>query len=76
MRAEQDQGALDDFSVAIDLKEDFAQAYHERAGIRKRRGDLQGAHFDYQTAIAYQPLFPLAGTSASTRICTRAESCR
>jgi Tfp pilus assembly protein PilF len=55
-----DELALADFSSAIDLKEDFALAYHERAGLKKKKGDLQGAHFDYQTAIACQPRFPLA----------------
>ena len=39
---------------------DFALAYHERAGVKRRIGDLQGSHFDYKTAIEYQPPFPLA----------------
>ena len=39
-----DARALNDFNKAIELKADFALAYHERAGIKKRMGDLQGAH--------------------------------
>ena len=52
--------AMNDLNMAIEEKVDFALAYHERAGVKRRTGDLQGAHFDYQTAIDYQPQFPLA----------------
>jgi tetratricopeptide (TPR) repeat protein len=52
--------ALNDLNQALELKRDFALAYHERAGIKRMAGDLQGAHFDYQTALEYQPDFPLA----------------
>lgn len=55
-----DDLAMDDLTLAIQLKEDFALAYHERAGIKRRLGDYQGAHFDYQQAIAYDPAFALA----------------
>jgi tetratricopeptide (TPR) repeat protein len=52
--------AMDDLDRAIELKEDFALAFHERAGIKRRRGDYQGSHFDYQQAISYNPDFALA----------------
>jgi tetratricopeptide (TPR) repeat protein len=52
--------AMHDLSRAVEMKEDFALAYHERAGIKRITGDLQGAHYDYQTALEYQPFFPLA----------------
>lgn len=52
--------ALNDLNTAIEIREDFALAYHERAGIKRAAGDLQGSHFDYQTALEYQPRFPLA----------------
>lgn len=55
-----DAMAMDDLERAIELKEDFALAYHERAGIKRRVGDYQGSHFDYQQAIAYDPGFALA----------------
>lgn len=55
-----DDLAMDDLVHAIELKEDFALAYHERAGIKRRRGDYKGAHFDYQQAIACDPDFALA----------------
>ncbi len=55
-----DDLAMDDFVRAIELKSDFALAYHERAGIKRRGGDLQGSHFDYQQAITFDPSFALA----------------
>ncbi|MFO7668834.1 MAG: tetratricopeptide repeat protein [Bacteroidales bacterium] len=55
-----DGKAINDMSQAIVLKSDFALAYHERAGIKRRMGDLQGAHFDYRTATEYDPGFALA----------------
>jgi tetratricopeptide (TPR) repeat protein len=58
-----DAMALDDLDRAIELQEDFALAYHERAGIKRRRGDFQGSHFDYQQAISHDPGFALAYTN-------------
>lgn len=55
-----DGKALNDMSDAIELKTDFSLAYHERAGIKRRMGDLQGAHFDYRTSLEYDPDFALA----------------
>jgi tetratricopeptide (TPR) repeat protein len=63
IRDGRDDLAMDDLVRAIELKEDFALAYHERAGIKRRRGDFQGAHFDYQQAIASDPDFALAYNS-------------
>jgi len=60
MRDGFDGRALNDFNQAIELKPDFALAYHERAGIKRIMGDLQGAHFDYRNAIEYDPGFVLA----------------
>lgn len=57
---EQPDAALKDFNTAISLKPDFALAYHDRAGIKRERGDLQGALFDYKTATDYDPEFALA----------------
>jgi tetratricopeptide (TPR) repeat protein len=36
------ESALEDFNKAIGLREDFALAYHERAGVKRKLGDLQG----------------------------------
>lgn len=55
-----DEMALNDMDQAIALKSDFSLAYHERAGLKRRMGDLQGAHFDYRNAIEYDPDFVLA----------------
>ena len=60
IRAGMDQAALEDLNSAIGLREDFALAFHERAGVKRRLGDLQGAHFDYQQALGFQPDFALA----------------
>ena len=60
IRAGMDEAALDDFNSAIGLRGDFALAYHERAGVKRRLGDLQGSHFDYQQAVSFQPDFALA----------------
>jgi len=55
-----DEMAMDDLVRAIELKKDFALAYHERAGIKRRNGDFQGSHFDYQQAITINSGFALA----------------
>lgn len=60
IRDGRDDLAKDDLVRAIELKQDFALAYHERAGIKRREGDYQGSHFDYQQAIASDPGFALA----------------
>jgi tetratricopeptide (TPR) repeat protein len=60
IRDGRDDLALDDLTRALELKGDFALAFHERAGIKRRGGDFQGAHFDYQQAIACDPDFALA----------------
>lgn len=60
IRDGRDELAMEDLIRAIELKEDFALAFHERAGIKRRGGDYQGAQFDYQQAIASDPDFALA----------------
>jgi tetratricopeptide (TPR) repeat protein len=60
IRDGRDDLAMDDLVRATELKQDFALAYHERAGIKRRAGDYKGAHFDYQQAIASDPQFALA----------------
>ena len=55
-----DEMAMEDLIRAIEMKEDFALAYHERAGIKRRGGDYQGSHHDYQQAINIDPGFALA----------------
>ena len=60
IRDGRDDLAMDDLVRALELDQNFALAYHERAGIKRRSGDYQGAHFDYQQAIAVDPGFALA----------------
>jgi tetratricopeptide (TPR) repeat protein len=44
-------GALADYSKAIELKPDFAKAYIFRGNVRKDEGDFDGAIADYNMAI-------------------------
>lgn len=60
IRDGRDDLAMDDLVRALELNQNFALAFHERAGIKRRGGDYQGAHFDYQQAIAVDPGFALA----------------
>ena len=39
------------FDEAIELKPDFAQAYHERGGVKLMQGDKAGALEDMQKAM-------------------------
>jgi len=55
-----DDKALISLSKAINMKEDYALAYHERAGIKRRLGDYNGALYDYKSAVNYREDFPLA----------------
>lgn len=59
MRGDEDQALLQ-FNRAINLKDDYALAYHDRAGIKRNMGDYLGALYDYKAAVNYEPDFPLA----------------
>jgi tetratricopeptide (TPR) repeat protein len=48
------------YTEAIRLKPDFAEAYNNRAGARKAKGDLDGALDDFNTAIRLKPVFTQA----------------
>jgi tetratricopeptide (TPR) repeat protein len=56
----EDDIALINFNKAIIMKDNYALAYHDRAGIKRRLGDYNGALYDYKTAVNYMELFPLA----------------
>jgi tetratricopeptide (TPR) repeat protein len=49
------QGAIDDFTQAIQIDPNFAQAYHNRGLARYLLGDKQGAIDDYTQAIHIDP---------------------
>jgi protein O-mannosyl-transferase len=49
------QGAIKDFSSAIELKPNFAEAYYNRGIARKDIGDFDGAEQDYNRAIEIKP---------------------
>ncbi len=48
-------GALVDYSKAIELKPSFAEAYINRGGAKYRKEDLDGALADYSRAIELKP---------------------
>jgi serine/threonine protein kinase len=54
------QGAIDDYSQAIALKPDYAEAYHNRGLSRSALDDNRGAIDDYNQALKYQPNYPEA----------------
>ncbi len=49
--------ALAELTQAIALEPLNVEAYHNRAVIRERRGDLEQALEDYRTALRYQPQY-------------------
>lgn len=56
----EDDKALIYFNKAILMKDDMGLAYHDRAGIKRRLGDYNGALYDYKTAVNYMEEFPVA----------------
>jgi tetratricopeptide (TPR) repeat protein len=48
-------GAITDFSKAIELKPRYANAYNNRGSARHDTGDLKGAIADYTKAIELDP---------------------
>ena len=49
------EGAITDYSQAIRLKPDFAEAYNSRGKVKAFLGDIQGALADYNQAIRLKP---------------------
>ena len=47
------QGAIEDYTEAIRLKEDFSDAYVNRGNARAERGEEEGAVQDYTAALAF-----------------------
>ena len=56
----QDNLAYDDYSKAIELKPDFANAYYNRAWVWRRRGDHGNAIIDFSQAITLKPDYAAA----------------
>jgi tetratricopeptide (TPR) repeat protein len=48
-------GALADYSRAIELRPHYANTYKERAAIKEKLGDRAGAIADYTQAISLKP---------------------
>ena len=49
------EGAITDYSQAIRLKPDCAEAYNSRGKVKAFLGDIQGALADYNQAIRLKP---------------------
>jgi len=49
-----------DYTKAIELKADYAEAYSNRGVIRERKGDTAGAKADYSKSIQIEILGALA----------------
>lgn len=49
------QGAIDDYTQAINIDREYASAYSFRAGVKSDLGDKQGAIDDYTQAININP---------------------
>jgi tetratricopeptide (TPR) repeat protein len=55
MKAEANSDAIEDFSDAITLDPNLAEAYHQRAIARFNAGDTQGAIVDIQATLQHEP---------------------
>src|SRR5580692_8648244 len=70
MKADANQDAVEDFTAAITLDPNLAEAYHQRAIARFAGGDVPGAIADVQNTLQREPrsfsaLETLAGIAAS-----------
>ena len=48
-------GAIQDYSKAIELKPDYSLAYYSRAICRSMLGDYENAKYDFNKAIEFKP---------------------
>jgi tetratricopeptide (TPR) repeat protein len=55
MKADATQDAIEDFSAAITLDPNLAEAYHQRAIARFAAGDMPGAVADIQATLQREP---------------------
>ena len=55
LKADASQDAIEDFSDAITLDPDLAEAYHQRAIARFTAGDTPGAIADIQATLQHEP---------------------
>ena len=54
------QGAIADYTKAIEINPDFADAFLNRGMVKAKLGDNQGAISDYDRAIEINPKFVIA----------------
>ncbi len=54
------QGAITDYTSAVEKDNNYALAYHDRGTARRVLGDMQGALYDYRLATGLKHDFPVA----------------
>lgn len=54
------QGAIADYTSAVEKDNNYALAYHDRGTARRTLGDMQGALYDYRLATGFKHDFPVA----------------
>ena len=52
--------AIEDFTSAIDLNDQYVQSYHNRGLCHELMGDFISAKVDYATALKIDPFFTLS----------------
>ncbi len=55
LQADDHQDAIEDFTDAITLDPNLAEAYHQRAKARYAAGDIQGAIADIEQTLRHEP---------------------
>jgi tetratricopeptide (TPR) repeat protein len=54
------QGAIDDYTIAIELNPRLVLAYNNRGNLRQHFGDVDGAILDFGTVLKINPRSPIA----------------
>jgi tetratricopeptide (TPR) repeat protein len=54
------QGAIDDYTLAIDLNPRLVLAYNNRGNLRQHFGDIDGAIADFSNVLTINPQSPIA----------------
>ena len=71
------EGAIADFTKAIELNPEFAAAYNNRGGAKREKNDLDAAIADFTKAIELKPAYAVAYNhrGAAKRLKSRPTPC-